>query len=291
MLKWVVALTAVFIISAEASENYESTIRNIYNITLWKEIAPNMHISDEIYQNNVIETWKTSSADEEAVDDMVSRLIQEGYFLLPPPVFNLPFHSMITVMDTIHDMSLPVVFCMLYDEFWLPFARVHRLLEALLGPGYLRLPDFWAWRIDHTLEESGWGVHADKNSLDTCSESGLPCSLTIWIPLADVTTDNSCMYVLPADRDPTYNLRDMRTLDDLHWADFITSFRALPAEAGSVLGWNSRVYHFGSRASRRAKTNRYSLSFEFQAGMTLVPDAVMNVCELVCVMSRKVVVW
>ena len=51
---------------------------------------------------------------------------------------------------------------------------------------------------------AGWGVHRDKGPR-SLFKNGKPKSLTIWIPLTDANTENSCMYVLPANRDTGYH--------------------------------------------------------------------------------------
>jgi hypothetical protein len=79
------------------------------------------------------------------------------------------------------------------------------------------------------------------------------------------------MYLLPTHLDPNYpdNLQECsvprKSLQDI---------RALPAQAGAVLGWNEYALHWGSRGSRWADGPRISLTARFQSkdleGSTLV---------------------
>jgi hypothetical protein len=243
-------------------------IKHLGDINEWEKLAPGLHISDKSFQIENVESW-FDDITTQTEREMLDRILIEGYFQLPPQQYNLPFQDMTDLMDKLHEMSLPVVFCFIYDEFWLPFLRVDGLMKRVLGDGYLKLPDFWAWRIDPTTGESGWEPHLDKKS-GALFDNGMPRTFSLWIPLSDATVDNGCMYVLPADRDPTYTTdADSReSLQNIHWADFIMGLRALPAEAGSVLGWNSNVWHYGSQSNRRAEGPRYSVSFEFQSGAT-----------------------
>jgi hypothetical protein len=85
--------------------------------------------------------------------------------------------------------------------------------------------------------------------------------LTIWIPFTDATPLNSCIYVLPLSLDPNYpaNTRAL-TIDRFQ------DIRALPAKAGSVLGWNQYLLHWGSRSCSRAEQARISWGIYFQSG-------------------------
>jgi hypothetical protein len=86
--------------------------------------------------------------------------------------------------------------------------------------------------------------------------------------------------VLPTHLDPNYpdNLQERsvprKSLQDI---------RALPAEAGAVLGWNEYALHWGSRSSRWADGPRISLTARFQSRdlggsdlVTLEPNSSFN---------------
>ena len=171
---------------------------------------------------------------------------------------------MVHLIDTLHDLDIPLAFCFLYDEFWLVFMRLHVLLGHVLGPEYKRLPDFWSWRVDPQKSEAGWAVHRDK-SRRSIFMSGMPKTITVWLPLTDATTSNGCMYMLPADRDPTYKTGE--SLRD-YWVDVAPSIRALPVPSGGVLMWNQNVWHWGSRSNPHGLEPRFSLAMEFQSNPT-----------------------
>jgi hypothetical protein len=79
--------------------------------------------------------------------------------------------------------------------------------------------------------------------------------VNLWITLADATPTNSCMYVLPAPQDPGYRSGARDTAFD---RSQLQDVRALPAPAGSVLGWTTHLMHWGSRSSPDATEPRIS---------------------------------
>ena len=146
-------------------------------------------------------------------------------------------------ISSFHSLHIPVQFIFIYDEAWILFMRLHNIISAIVGSDYQRLPDFWSWRIDPAISDSGWGLHRDKSVeflrdrlIDP--DSGLPRSLTVWIALTDANPMNSCMHVLPADRDPCYET--MCDIKNHSWSlsELFQNFRALPVTTGSVLMWN-----------------------------------------------------
>ncbi|HTH98706.1 MAG TPA: phytanoyl-CoA dioxygenase family protein [Stellaceae bacterium] len=187
-------------------------------------------------------------------------LIEEGYFQLDPPEWGLPWDRMAAAVGTLRQAGLSTCFAFMYDQFWMAFARLHKLLAHDLDPGYQLLPAFWAWHIDPKSDESGWTPHRDRGRMALFPD-GAPKALTIWLPLTDATTLNGCMYLVPADRDRHYNTEHE---DNPNFA--YSDVRALPAKAGSVLCWNQAVLHWGSHSAKRAPGPRLSMAFEFQRG-------------------------
>jgi hypothetical protein len=93
--------------------------------------------------------------------------------------------------------------------------------------------------------------------------------------LSDATVDNSCIYLIPQDRVFSAGLNDFLSrnhvtpneLGCLLWAT-----KALPAAAGSLLGWNGEIVHWGSIA-RDSDHPRISVTFDFvSAGAEAGPD-------------------
>ena len=88
--------------------------------------------------------------------------------------------------------------------------------------------------------------------------------LSIWVPLTDATLTNGCMYVVPRGEDVKGAMARFNT-SETTYADTVTLLqhaRALPAPAGSVLGWGFDVLHWGS-LSRNASAPRVSVAYEW----------------------------
>jgi len=97
--------------------------------------------------------------------------------------------------------------------------------------------------------------------------AGLPAVINVWIPLTDATTLNSCMHVIPAWADPDYaTTRSDETLSSPMDPSFLQRARALPAKAGSVLGWSTELIHWGGQSSSKAELPRLSFAMYFQRG-------------------------
>ncbi|WP_167772865.1 phytanoyl-CoA dioxygenase family protein [Ramlibacter humi] len=223
---------------------------------LWRSLAPGLHLHDEEW----LQRQRPLAIPSELIESLRGLLREEGYFQLPPQPWDLPIDAMAQLVRMLDERGIPLPFSFMYDEFWILYYRLHGMIQGLLGPGYLRLPDFWTWLVDPQRHESGWKPHRDKG-WQSLREDRSPKSITIWLPLTRTTPLNGCMYLVPAHRDPTYG-----TPDDKDWRHEPADIRALPAEAGSVFCWTQALLHWGSRTSPRGEAPRISVAFEFQAG-------------------------
>ena len=222
----------------------------------WRNLAPALHVHDVPF----LQQQGVMRIEDEMAKTLRELIRVEGYFQLPPQRWDLPIDGMVNLVKALNANGLPLPFAFVYDEFWCLYLRLNHVIESLIGPGFLRLPDFWAWLVDPQKDESGWSPHRDKNH-KALFEDGSPKSVTIWIPLTDSTTLNGCMYLVPADRDPVYG-----TPQDDQRVFKHSDIRALPAQAGSVLCWNQAILHWGSHSSTRETLPRISVAFEFQSG-------------------------
>jgi hypothetical protein len=231
---------------------------SIEDPAIWRAIAPRLHVETERPE---------PCGDPLAIDPRVARdasgsIVREGYFQLDPPAWHLPIAAMADAIRALEQRSLPAAMAFHYDEFWLLFVAMRRLIAAILGADYAMLPAFWAWHVDPAAGGGGWAPHRDKGHVAMFSDN-TPKALTIWVPLTDATPLNGCIYVVPADRDPTYNTEAEQ---DLRFQ--LSDIRALPARAGAVLGWTQALIHWGARsappAAGRPATPRISVACEFQ---------------------------
>lgn len=232
------------------------TLGHLQQADFWRGLGSGLHVEDIEFMRSL----RPMRPDEQTIAKLAALLRHEGYFQLQPQSWGLPIDKMVALVKMLDERNLPLPFSFAFDEFWLLYLRLDGLLRGLLGPGYLRLPDFWCWLVDPQRGQSGWAAHRDKN-WNALFPDRSPKSLTIWIPLTDATTLNSCMYVVPADRDPVY-----ATEADKAWSHQPSDVRALPAAAGSVLCWTQALLHWGSSTSRRETRPRISVAFEFQSG-------------------------
>lgn len=220
----------------------------------WEQFAPHLHIQGTGYAQAPIPCLHGDVI--QAIQGLVR---QEGYFQGNFTQWNARFAALTDVIARLNQVGLLPVFAFMYDEMWMLAHQLLPVIEGLLGPKYAMLPDFWAWHIDPTKAESGWRPHRDKG-YKALAPDGSPTSVTLWIALTQATTLNGCMYIVPADRDPTYG-----TPQDNDWKFQYPDARALPANPGDFFIWNQAVLHWGSHASPRAgNAPRMSCAFEFQ---------------------------
>lgn len=220
----------------------------------WHSLAPHLHIDDHAFYADIAPVEITP--DHRRVMSELLRV--EGYFQGNLD-WGLDLASMAATIRGLDEINISPVFAFLYDEFWLPFAKLNRVYAEILGEQYQMLPDFWVWNINSQRGKSGWKPHRDKGR-SALRPDGSPISLTTWIPLSPATTLNGCMYIVPALLDPTYG-----TEREDQWTFDYASIRALPGNPGDFFIWNQSVLHWGSTSSPRAPELRVSMAFEFQS--------------------------
>jgi hypothetical protein len=143
--------------------------------------------------------------------------------------------------------------------------------------------DFFAWCVlqeSRTGGRTGWPPHRDRCGMSSEEVKGsfrsdrTPKYNTVWIPITDATTHNSCLYVIPKGCDPTYapgatdvngahehesNTKEGTAQEGTAQEDTAHPFskifqtpdtfqhiQALPAAKGSVLAFSHRLIHWGS---------------------------------------------
>jgi hypothetical protein len=198
------------------------------------------------------------------------QVLEEGYFQVGPVVPRQETKLIADAVRTVVDHGFPAPFVLVYDEVWQILSRLENLLSPILDAFYYMTLDVWIYYIRgvnedraESKEDSGWSPHRDGNTVvNTLRGDGRPQLLNVWIPFTDTTVEHSCMYVLPTHLDPNYP-------DNLQkWSvprNSLQDIRALPAEAGAVLGWNEYALHWGSRSSRWADGPRFCLTARFQS--------------------------
>ncbi len=220
---------------------------------------PELCISDNPFKKSLPE-FVLSQAESARC---VRQVIEEGYLQTGPMLPEQLVRKLSSGIKKVFRLGVPGPFAFVYDEYWQVLNSFSQLLTPILGEGYRFIPDFWAWHVVKQGTASGWAPHRDHQyNRSTLNEDGSPQLLTLWIPLTDATPLNACMYVLPTNLDPNYpdNI-GIQTVEH----EQLQSIRALPATAGSVLGWNSYAIHWGGRSSQWAKEPRISMGIYFQS--------------------------
>lgn len=187
-----------------------------------------------------------------------AELWTEGYFVGGVPSIPAALVQRCrAAIERVIAAGAPPLAAFAYDAPWeLQLLLAEHAAAALDGEAVL-LPAFWAWRLGDE-HARGWEPHRDRpaNPID---ERGAPSSITLWVALTDATTDNGCIHVLPAPLDVQYQ-NPQASCEVLH----VQCVRALPAPAGTVLGWTHALLHWGGVA-RAGRGGRTSIAFELQA--------------------------
>jgi hypothetical protein len=241
-------------------------VKRAGDIEFWRSICPQLSISESPL-GSPMKPYAVSPRDVQKVEQQV---LEEGYFQVGPVVPKQETKLIADAANTVVDHGFPAPFVLVYDQVWQMLSRLENLLSPILGAFYYVTLDVWVYYIRNVnedraepKEDSGWSPHRDGGPvINTLRGDGRPQLLNVWIPFTNTSVDHSCMYVLPTHLDPNYpdNLREYsvprKSLQDI---------RALPAEAGAVLGWNEYALHWGSRSSRWAHGPRISLAARFQS--------------------------
>jgi Phytanoyl-CoA dioxygenase (PhyH) len=241
-------------------------VKRAGDIEFWRSICPQLSISERPLSSHM-QPYAVPPCDVKRAGQQV---LEEGYFQVGPVVPTQETKLIADAVRTVVDHGFPAPFVLVYDQVWQMLSRLENLLSPILGTFYHMTLDAWIYYIRgvnedraESKEDSGWSPHRDgKTVINTLRGDGRPQLLNVWIPFTDTTVEHSCMYVLPTHLDPNYpdNLQECsvprKSLQDI---------RALPAEAGAVLGWNEYALHWGSRSSRWAGGPRISLTARFQS--------------------------
>lgn len=228
----------------------------------WRRLNPHLTISEDPMEPRV---RPLDFPSEQA--EFHAQFMQEEGYLQTPPVFDAAeLEPLRLAVERVVAEDLPSGMVWLYDECYMFMARIASILEPMLGPSPILLPkDFWMFYVPPgSVGRTGfgaYGLHRDYYVDPGFVEGKRPSVVNAWIPFTDVTTLDSCMYVVHPDGDPDFwTLKQEIRRDELT----LTDIRALPTPAGGVIAFSSRVTHWGSRSSRHAKGPRIALTCVLQ---------------------------
>jgi hypothetical protein len=238
----------------------EEEIQNLYqktvDISYWRSFIPGMGVLD-LHSLDDLEDAPFSAEQEIWA---LAHLARHGYFQLPSLGASDVTTRMRNSVEVLRSAGWPAVFTYIYDEFWAVWRTpsMLRLLSRHLGEGYVQTSGVWTYLVDPQQRASGWGPHVDsRNDAER---------LSVWIPLTEATIHNGCMYVIPQDRVPPAlpaSYMDWKSISAQELSTLLHNVTPLPALAGSVLGWNNRLIHWGGRAGASAACPRISIAAEF----------------------------
>jgi hypothetical protein len=251
------------------NQHQESQLKNALDQQYWRKLNPDMAICGE--KSAVPAT--IPAVDPSVVEKPLRMLFTSGYFELPAIVSGPTLEHMRRCFDVIREEGWPTGFVFIYDEFWRAFrgSVLARFLTGALGEGYRQLPYIWGHYVPPNSH--GWRPHVD----------GPPFlgKLTVWLALTDATLENGCMYVLPRNSQTEKFTDHSLETESSERADALSLLqhsRALPAVAGSCLGWGPNVIHWGSVSGPSAPA-RLSISVEFASRDMNPPDEGLTILD------------
>jgi len=217
-------------------------------------------------------------------ESLQAQLGQGGYLqcsTIAWGAYGVDLEAIAATMEALKQAGWPPGFIFMYDEAWALARVLWGVVQPVLGHEVELEPSLTAFQLSTSQENDtktigknfGW-PHRDYNFSESNYADGTPKCLSIWLPVTDATLDNGCMYVVPKEFDPEYELDGsyghMRPA--IEGSDSLSTelrfgfqgSRALPAPAGTVLAWHGNLVHWGSPCHCTASTPRASLAFTFR---------------------------
>ena len=236
----------------------ENLFQKAIDTEYWRTLCPELGVGSE----QDIACVQAAPLSSEQAAWACAHLERHGYFQIPRIIAPAAVARMYKCVDTLHSSGWPPVFSFVYDEFWaiVRTPSVVNFLSRKLGTGYMQAMGVWTYRVDPQVRASGWEPHVDSRNDEE--------RITVWIPLTDATIANGCMYVIPQDRVPQglpACYEDWSGVSHDELAILLRHVTPLPAVAGSILGWNNSLIHWGGRALEQSAFPRISIGVEFMS--------------------------
>lgn len=238
-------------------------LHEVQDPDFWRALNPELTISDFPFARPKVRPAATAALAARCREQITT----DGYLATPPVIPADELARLANGILRVVDAGLPSTLAAVYDEYYNIFDGLAPIFAPLLGDDYIMLTQgVWAFHVpagdDGRMLWTAGSPHRDRMAPDARTMAhDVPSVLTLWIPLTDVTTDHSCIYVVPAPFDEDFYTPE-RKVDESKIR--LQDIRALPAKAGSVLGWSSHLIHWGSRSSRFVDTPRLAVTMYFQ---------------------------
>jgi hypothetical protein len=238
----------------------ETGLEKAQDPSYWKALNPHLSI-DSCTTSEPVES---SASDSSELEILIRRYTQAGYFQTQPVLAPAVVKKLRDCIEVLKKEDWPPVFAFVYDELWLATRTplVERLLCGILGPGYRQTSHVWCHYVQQARGVGGWAPHVDG------VREGK--RVTVWMPLSDANLDNGCIYVIPRDlvaSEVTDRFLNTSSIGVSETAELLQSSRALPAQAGSILGWDYTLIHWGAKCGWPSNP-RISIAIGFIASDT-----------------------
>ena len=236
---------------AEASMRLENACSPDY----WRKLNPQLHVSE----NLEFDDFERLPLSQQDTDGMLESLNRGGYFSTSEPLIrNEIAANMLLGAENLRKAGWHEVWAFVYDEFWqvTRTPSILKLLSGHLGEKFMALPHVVVHYV-HPETGAGWSPHVDFSDRQD--------RFTVWFALSDATLDNGCIYLIAKNKVSPSLLGKWLAMEDLSHREVKTllqSTKALPVKAGSLLGWQGDVVHWGAMSTKRTQP-RVSLSVVF----------------------------
>lgn len=245
------------------------SLQDIENIDFWRSLNPSLTISSTPFSGS---SGSEIMCDEGLAGRMRQQVIEDGYFQTPVIIDKDDTSILRDVVLNLHKNNIMPVFASLYDEYWQMLYKLRDFYKSFMLDDYQLVPDFWIWHVAADDNVSGWKPHRDGGmDFSSIRNDGTPTLTTVWIALTDVTTSNSCMYVLPRKHDAIFQDFVQRKFGQPGIPNAreipvsLPKVRALPIDAGATIGWDTNIFHWGSASSKWADEPRISTGIYYQS--------------------------
>jgi ectoine hydroxylase-related dioxygenase (phytanoyl-CoA dioxygenase family) len=223
----------------------------------WRGLAPHLSLGAAGRVEAAAAAIPAAPLDAAAAD-----VRRRGYFQLDGVVPPHTIQNLRRAVEVLAAAGWPVVFSFVYDEFWAitRSAPVLGLVRRVLGEDCVQLEGIWTHYVKPVRGSHGWAPHVDS----TGYRNG-PGGLGVWFALSEATLDNGCMHVIPSDLVAEQTAAEFSTISSFTAREtrhLLQSARALPARAGTMMGWDFNVIHWGGTC-HDATEPRISTAMEF----------------------------
>lgn len=233
---------------------------------VWRLLNPSCTIEEK----EPLKSLKSYRLSDDERNEQILSLKDDGYCYIPSLIGKNEVAAMLSCVRNLIEKDIPPVYCFVYDIFWQLILDLHPILSDFLTEDYITIANAWTWHIDGK-RQGFFPPHRDLVDEDFIDKDKMPTLFSLWIPLTDVTTKSSCMYLLPGSLDPEYPNEAItwrkRWKKNGHtpWkVEDLVNIRALPAPAGTFMGWNAGVMHWGSKPHPNGP-ERISIGYYFHS--------------------------